>query len=181
MGEGGAIMTPLLARRSRPTLGAYEAMSPSIRPAAHTDLPVVQEIVRAAYTHYIARIGREPGPMLDDYGALIDAGRVYVAERNDAVQGILVLIPQNDAMLLDNVAVAPAAQGSGLGRAMLAFAEQAAIEAGYDSIKLYTNEAMTENIALYTRLGYAETHRVVEAGLRRVYMRKPLGAAHDRV
>lgn len=114
--------------------------------------------------------------MLDDYGALINEGRVYVAERNETVMGILVLIPQNDAMLLDNVAVAPEAQGLGLGREMLAFAEQAAVKAGYNFIKLYTNEAMTENIALYARIGYAETHRLEEEGFRRVYMRKRLGS-----
>lgn len=112
--------------------------------------------------------------MLDDYGLLIDAGRVHVAERNGTVQGVLVLIPQDDALFLDNVAVAPGAQGSGLGRMMLEYAERAAIEAGFRSIKLYTNEAMSENIALYARIGYAETHRVEEKGLRRVYMRKCL-------
>ena len=149
-------------------------MTPNLRPATHNDLAAVQEIVRAAYTHYIDRIGREPGPMLDDYASLIDGGRVHVAERDDLVQGLLVLIPRDKAMLLDNVAVAPQAQGTGLGRTMMEFAERAAIKAGYSTIKLYTNEAMTENIALYTRIGYAETHRVAEKGLRRVYMRKSL-------
>lgn len=152
-------------------------MTPNLRPATRDDLAAVQEIVRASYAHYTARIGREPGPMLDDYAVLIGEGRVQVAERDGIVQGVLVLIQQGDAMLLDNVAVAPAAQGSGLGRMMLEFAEQAAVEAGYRAIKLYTNEAMTENVALYKRIGYAETHRVEEKGLRRVYMRKPLGKA----
>lgn len=149
-------------------------MTVSLRCATRDDLKATQEIIRAAYTHYIARIGREPGPMLDDYRALIDACHVHVAERDGAVQGVLVLIPQEGAMLLDNVAVTPEAQGSGLGRLMLEFAEHAAIDAGYHAIRLYTNEAMTENIALYSRIGYAETHRAEEKGLRRVYMRKPL-------
>lgn len=149
-------------------------MKPSLRPATQDDLAVVQEIVLAAYSHYIARIGRAPGPMLDDYQALIDAGHVTVAEGDGVVQGLLVLRPQDNEMLLDNVAVAPAAQGSGFGRLLLRFAERAAIEAGYSSIKLYTNEAMVENIKLYTRNGYVETHRVEEKGLRRVYMRKHL-------
>ena len=35
---------------------------------------------------------------------------------------------------------------------------------------------MTENIALYLRLGFAETHRAVEDGYERVFMRKPVGA-----
>ena len=114
-------------------------MGPSLRLATRDDLSTVQEIVRAAYTHDILRIGREPGPMLDDYAALIAGGRVHVPECNGIVQGILVLVPQDDAMLLDNVAVAPAAQGSGLGRLMLEFAERSAFEKGYRDIKLYTN------------------------------------------
>ena len=112
--------------------------------------------------------------MLDDYSALIEGGHVHVVEHAGVVQGVLVLIPEKDSMLLDNVAVAPAAQGLGLGRLMLAFAERCAIDAGYDSIRLYTNEAMTENIELYARIGYAETHRAEEKGLRRVYMAKPI-------
>ena len=148
---------------------------PDFRLATEDDLPVVQGIVRAAYRHYIARIGRMPAPMQDDYAALIAAGRVWVAELAGAVRGILVLIPRGDAMLLDNIAVAPDAQGRGLGRRMLDFAEAAALQAGYGAIRLYTNEAMTENIRLYTRAGYAEeTHRAEEKGLRRVYMRKGL-------
>ena len=151
-----------------------DAGKPDFRLATEDDLPVVQDIVHAAYRHYIARIGRTPAPMQDDYAALIAAGRVWVAALAGAVRGILVLIPEGDAMLLDNIAVAPDAQGRGLGRRMLDFAEAAALQAGYGAIRLYTNEAMTENIRLYTRAGYAETHRAEEKGLRRVYMRKGL-------
>jgi GNAT superfamily N-acetyltransferase len=131
--------------------------------------------VQRAYSHYVSRIGQAPGPMSDDYGSLIEAGRVHVVERDNCIQGILVLIPESDAMLLDNVAVDPCAQWSGLGRRMLEYAEQAARAAGYQAIKLYTNEAMTENISLYSRIGYAETHRAEEKGLKRVYMLKALG------
>ena len=144
------------------------------RPATRDDRQVVEGIVRAAYTHYIARIGRAPGPMLDDYGALIQTGHVHVIEHDGVVQGVLVLIPQEHSLLLDNVAVAPGVQGLGLGRRMLEFAERAAAASGYRAITLYTNEAMTENIGLYSRIGYVETHRALEKGLRRVYMAKPL-------
>ena len=44
---------------------------PTIRLAASPDLANVEAIVRAAYSGYIPRIGQEPGPMLDDYAALI--------------------------------------------------------------------------------------------------------------
>ncbi len=150
-------------------------MDRDLRAATGDDLGTVETIVQTAYAGYVPRIGRQPGPMLDDYGQLIRDGRVHVIEHDGKVRGVLVLIPQEDAMLLDNVAVSPSAQGLGLGRAMLNFAEAAAVDAGYCSIRLYTNEAMTENIELYTRIGYSETHRIEEKGFRRVYMTKRLG------
>ena len=149
-------------------------MTNELRIATADDRPAVEAIVEAAYKHYVARIGRKPGPMLDDYGAQIAAGRVHVMECDGAPKGVLVLIPEPDAMLLDNVAVDPSAQGKGLGRMMMIFAEDAARKAGYKSVRLYTNVMMTENITLYTRVGYVETHRVFEKGLHRIYMTKPL-------
>jgi ribosomal protein S18 acetylase RimI-like enzyme len=145
-----------------------------LRPANLEDLHAVETVVQAAYVHYVARIGRKPGPMLDDYADLIGKGLVHVVEHDSLVKGVLVLIPGERSMLLDNIAVSPDAQGHGLGRRMLEFAERTAVASGYHSITLYTNEAMTENIGLYSRIGYVETHRVEEKGLRRVYMEKPL-------
>ena len=112
--------------------------------------------------------------MGEDYAALIRAERVYVIENDNAVQGLIVLIPEKNAMLLDNLAVSPVWQGMGIGRKLLEFAEQSARKARYRSIRLYTNEAMTENLTLYARIGYSETHRGEEKGLRRVYMTKQL-------
>ncbi|MCS6920873.1 MAG: GNAT family N-acetyltransferase [Elioraea sp.] len=145
-----------------------------IRPAEAADLAAVTEIVRAAFRPYVSRIGREPGPMGDDHADLIAAGRLHVAVRDGVVVGLVVLIPRGGTLLLDTVAVAPEVQGTGVGRLLLDFAERVAVAQGYDTITLYTNEAMTEAIALYRRLGYAETECVEEKGFRRVYMRKPL-------
>ena len=39
-------------------------------------------------------------------------------------------------------------------------------------IRLYTNEAMTENLAYHPRRGYAETDRAEQDGFRRVFFRK---------
>lgn len=46
---------------------------------------------------------------------------------------------------------------------------------GYPEIRLYTHECMVENIAMYPRLGYEESHRVTEKGYARIYMRKKIG------
>jgi N-acetylglutamate synthase-like GNAT family acetyltransferase len=61
--------------------------------------------------------------MSDDYEVLIGEGRVYIVELEGVIKGLLVLIPEQDAMLLDNVAVAPSAKGTGIGRGLLEYAE----------------------------------------------------------
>ncbi|MGY2222541.1 GNAT family N-acetyltransferase [Pseudomonas gingeri] len=149
-------------------------MQSIMRLAEARDLPRVEAIVDAAYRIYIPRMGREPGPMLEDYAAVLQAGHLFVLEVSGQVAGILVLIREQGAMLLDNVALAPEYQGRGLGRVLMAFAEQAALDAGCPAIRLYTNEAMSENLVLYTRLGYVETHRAADSGFQRVYMTKNL-------
>ena len=94
-------------------------------------------------------------------------------EEGDALAGILVLEEAGDgALLLDNVAVAPSAQGKGHGQALVAFAEAEAQRRRLREVRLYTNVLMTENLALYGRLGFRETGRVSEKGYERVYMAK---------
>lgn len=149
-------------------------MDPTIRPAAADDQAAIEAIVEAAYSGYVARNGLVPGPMRDDYGALIETGRVHVLSQDSTVVGLLVLVPEGATMLLDNVAVHPRVKGRGFGGLLLRFAERRAREQGCIAIRLYTQQIMTENIALYGRLGYAETHRAVENGLPRVFMRKSL-------
>ena len=146
-----------------------------IRLATQADRPVVEDTVHAAYSIYIDRIGKPPGPMLDDYATLIDAGVVSVFEdANQNVLAIIVLLPKRDHLLFDNIAVRPDWQGQGLGRRLIAFAESEARRLGYAEIRLYTHQKMTENVALYTRLGFVETGRGTEAGYDRVFMTKRL-------
>ena len=146
---------------------------PMIRSATHDDLREIELVVHAAYSPYVARIGKEPGPMQDDYGSLIDRGHVYVLDEG-GVAGVLVLIPEREAMLLDNVAVTPEAQGKGYGRRLLAFAEDEARRRGLSRVRLYTNVLMVENLGLYPGLGYVETHRGEQNGFSRVFMEKSL-------
>ena len=132
-------------------------------------------LVRAAYEHYVNRIGRPPRPMLEDYDEVIRRHDVVVAESEGALAGVLVLGETGEGFKVLNVAVRPELQKSGVGKALLELAEAEARRLGYDSIHLSTHEKMTENQALYTRIGYREYDRRVEDGYSRVYMRKRLG------
>ena len=147
-----------------------------IRPARREEQPAIEAVVRAAYSIYVERIGKPPGPMLDDYAALIADGAVSVLEDGDrAIAAIIVLIPKADHLLLDNIAVRPGLQGRGFGRKLVAFAESEARRRGYAELRLYTHQKMTENIGLYLRLGFSEIGRGHVAGYDRVFMRKPVG------
>jgi ribosomal protein S18 acetylase RimI-like enzyme len=147
-----------------------------IRLATEADRRAVERIVHDAYATYVSRIGKPPGPMLDDYAALIADGVVSVLETDDGdIAAILVLLPKPDHLLLDNIAVRRDRQGQGLGRTLIAFTEAEARRLGFDEVRLYTHQTMTENIALYARLGFVETGRGHDAGYDRVFMTKRLG------
>ena len=147
---------------------------PRIRAASTEDVPAIANIVDQAYRHYIAHIGKPPGPMLDDYGARVSEGAVWVLEEGTVLAAIIVLLPAPNYLLLDNIAVSPSRQGLGLGRRLLAFAEAEALRRGYNEIRLYTHQTMVENQRLYASIGYEETGRGTEAGYDRVFMRKQL-------
>ncbi len=147
-----------------------------LRPATDADTPRLTTLVEAAYGHYVERMGRPPGPLSEDYGALVRAGVVTVAEHSGEIAGLLVLDVGEEGFTVENVAVDPAHQGTGVGRALLEHAEAEARRRGFDAIALYTHETMTENLALYTRIGYVEyDRRAIDVG-HVVYLRKPLSA-----
>jgi ribosomal protein S18 acetylase RimI-like enzyme len=165
------------SRSNCPTRDLDDDPPTMIRSANARDRAAVEAIVHAAYSIYVERIGKMPGPMLDDYARLIELGAVSVLEAPDGViAALIVLLPQPDHLLLDNIAVHPDHQGRGLGRRLVAFSEKEARRLGYAELRLYTHQTMTENIALYTRLGFEETGRGTEAGYDRVFMTKPVGA-----
>jgi len=145
-----------------------------IRPAIPGEAKVVDGLVQRAYAHYVDSIGRRPGPMDMDYEPKVAQGQVSVADEAGEVVGLIVLIQEPDHLLVENVAVAPNCQGEGIGRTLLAFAEDVAREAGTPTLRLYTNAAMTENLALYRRLGYMEIERRTDNGFERVFFAKRL-------
>ncbi|MGN6573974.1 MAG: GNAT family N-acetyltransferase [Pseudolabrys sp.] len=145
-----------------------------IRPARPDEAGRLAEIARAAYAKYVPRMGREPAPMTADYAAAIAAGHAVVIARADAVLGYLIGCVDGDAWFIENIAVDPACQGEGLGATLLRHAMTEARRQKLTALWLFTNAAMTENLAIYARLGFVETHRAVEHGYNRVYMRLSL-------
>ncbi|MEM7209966.1 MAG: GNAT family N-acetyltransferase [Pseudomonadota bacterium] len=148
----------------------------TIRKALAGDAEKISQCVKNAYAPYIERIGKPPGPMLDDYAEVIEKHIVFTIDTDNDLAAVLVLIENDGGILLDNVAVDPAYQGQRVGSCLLSLAESAAKKRGYSAIDLYTHEKMTENIPLYEKRGYVETERKNVNGYERIYMRKSLTA-----
>ena len=146
-----------------------------IRQAQPADHQAVVTCVRAAYARYLLRMDREPAPLHADYQALIAQGVVYVLTTEEEVRGVLVMMPQESGMFVENIAVDPRLQGQGLGQLLMAFAEEQARKERLQEIYLYTNEVMTEALGFYQKWGFEEEGRRVEGGYHRVFLRKRLG------
>lgn len=113
--------------------------------------------------------GVTPAPMTDDYVALIARQFVSVTVAHDRVAGVIVMWAVTDHLHIDNLAVDPTHRGRGVGQLLLSHADETARANGLGEIRLYTNEAMTENLGYYQRRGFTETDRRIEHGYHRVY------------
>jgi ribosomal protein S18 acetylase RimI-like enzyme len=173
--QDAALAERVLARLGLVVPGAPAAPAPALRPATAADLPALRRLARRAYSRYVARIGARPGPMDADRAAAVAAGRVHVVG-GDPPAAAVVLAPHADHLEVAEVTVDPAAQGTALGRRLLAHAEAVARDAGLAEVRLHTNARMAENLALYDRLGFTVERRARRDGFERVFLRKPLTA-----
>ena len=149
---------------------------PLIRTATPQDVQSIEMIILDAYNKYVGRLGRKPAPMEADYKRLIGGGDVWVVEVDGEIAGLMILESKPDHLFIGNVAVAPKYQGYRLGSRLMAHAEAEARRREFEEMRLFTNEAMHENLAIYRRLGWSEYDRAEQHGLRRVFMRRRLSS-----
>jgi len=150
---------------------------PSLRRAGAADAATIRALVREAYAPWVPVIGREPRPMTADYDKAVRDHRIDLLYLGETLAALIETVDEPDCLLIENVAVAPAFHGRGLGRRLLAHAETLAIAAGHPRVRLFTNRLMEANRRLYARLGYGVDGEEVFPGGVAVHMSKPLGAA----
>ncbi len=132
----------------------HHAAIAGLRRACPADIPKVIALQHAAYARNRPVLGVEPLPLSADYANILSDYEVWLAEGADGIEGVLVLAPRPDDLLLWSVATAPRAQGRGLGNRLLAAAESRGRELGRRCVRLYTGEKLVGNIAWYERHGY---------------------------
>ncbi|MET3593018.1 ribosomal protein S18 acetylase RimI-like enzyme [Mesorhizobium shonense] len=144
------------------------------RPAAPADAAAIKIIVRAAYAKWVPVIGREPLPMRADYDKALGEHQFELAVENGRIVGLIETMAHDDHIWIENVAVAPEAQGRGIGRKLLDSAEHKAIEAGCRELRLLTNGAFRTNVRLYRSHGYTIDREEPFMNGTTVYMSKRL-------
>ncbi len=145
-----------------------------LRRATPADAGAVRALTRQAYAKWVPLIGREPKPMQADYERAVREHRIDLAYADGALAGLIETVAEPDHLLIENVAVEPSCQGRGIGRALLAHAEGLAVALGHGEVRLYTNKAFAQNVALYLRLGYRiDREETLAAGVA-VHMSKGL-------
>ncbi|MDX8496068.1 GNAT family N-acetyltransferase [Mesorhizobium sp. VK22B] len=144
------------------------------RPAGPADAAAIKIIVRAAYTKWVLVIGREPLPMRADYDKALDEHQFELAIEGGRIVGLIETMVHDDHIWIENVAVAPEAQGRGIGRKLLDSAERKAVEAGRRELRLLTNGAFEANVLLYRKHGYTIDREEPFMNGTTVYMSKRL-------
>ena len=150
--------------------------APAIEPATPADAGELLTVQRAAYLPEALRYGGRPIPpvveTLDQVLAAIAAGGVLVARAGRRVVGTARATRVGTDGQIGRLIVAPDWQGRGLGTRLLRAAEAAL--PGVTRYTLFTGHASAANLRLYTRLGYAETHRSTDtAGVELVHLARP--------
>lgn len=112
-----------------------------------------------------------------DQGREIAEKEVWVCPPEGEIRGVLVLRHEPDETWIDNLAVAPQAQGSGVARALLDRATVRGKACGVRELRLLTHELMKENRALYEHLGWEEIETPPDERMSRVYFRKRIESA----
>jgi GNAT superfamily N-acetyltransferase len=148
----------------------------SLLPAAAEDVDAIRSLTREAYAKWVPVIGREPKPMTADYAEAVNRHRIDLLYLDGRLTALIEMIPETDHLLIENVAVSPVFQGRGLGRRLLAHAEQVTASLGHPETRLYTNKLFAGNVQLYRKLGYRLDREERFNGGIAVHMSKPVQA-----
>jgi GNAT superfamily N-acetyltransferase len=130
-----------------------------IRPATPADLPLLQDIERAAGDPFRAlgmpEIADDEPPALDLLERFRAAGHAWVTEDADGrIVAYLIGEPVDGAFHIEQVSVHPDAAHRGVGRTLIAYAADHARDQGLTGLTLTTFTEVPWNAPYYERIGF---------------------------
>ncbi len=159
----------------------------TFRTATLSEAEEAGRIIRAAFTPYVRALGREwptegsPGyaERWQQFVAELERGDVYVALDGERIVGAVRTEPRENELYIQQIAVDPSRQGTGVGSWLLVRIDELARSRGLGGLALETAEMAEANIRLYRRHGFEIVSRgPPEHGLdphTRVHMVKSFG------
>jgi len=157
-----------------------EVAGATLRRAQTSDLPAIEALQKGAYGRNRVLLGVEPLPLTWDYAEVLGEREVWLLDApgrhagEAGIAGVLLLSLRAEDLLVDSLAVAPMAQGGGVGNVLLEAAEARANALGRTRVRLYTGEALTANINWYRRKGFVIERVEQMADRRLVHLAKSL-------
>jgi len=150
----------------------------SVSPAGFTDWPRLVGLVRDSFAYMDSRIDppsslKEMG--IEEFKAKAVEETLILAEDDQTIIGCAFAALRDDCVYVGKVAVAQAARGKGVARAMFAAAEALAREHGREFLELQTRVELVENQATFAALGFQKVAESAHAGYDRptsITMRK---------
>ncbi|MFJ3903645.1 GNAT family N-acetyltransferase [Streptomyces sp. NPDC090025] len=149
---------------------AVPLSSVTFRHATASDVPALVDLVESAYRGDASRAGWTTeadfldGRRTDPQGIreILDSphGTLLVAERSGELMACCHVEQRGDHAYFGMFAVRPRLQGAGLGKRVIAEAEQWAREAGAGEMHMTVIQVREELIAFYERRGYVRTGRL---------------------
>lgn len=134
----------------------------SFRTAMPSEGKQVWHVIRAAFTPYVRALGREwPAEGSAAFAeawqrgqAELARGDVYVALDGERIVGAVRTRPRENDLYIDQLAVDPARQGTGVGSWLLQRIDEVARSRGLAGLALETAEMAEANVRLYRRHGF---------------------------
>jgi N-acetylglutamate synthase-like GNAT family acetyltransferase len=108
-----------------------------------------------------------------------EAEIIHIVLEGEALVGCVFLRPETDCLYIGKLAIARDAQGRGIGRELLAVAEETARSLALPALRLETRIELIENHAVFSRWGFSKTAENAHLGFVRttsIEMRKSLAA-----
>lgn len=130
-----------------------------LRPAVSADLPLLQDLERAAGECFrdigMPEIADDEPLSLDELARYLRLGLAWVAEDEDRPVAYLIAEPVGDALHIEQVSVHPGWAHRRIGRALIEHAAARAVAEGLDSLTLTTFTEVAWNAPYYARCGFA--------------------------
>ncbi|MDQ0060072.1 GNAT family N-acetyltransferase [Paenibacillus harenae] len=155
-------------------------MTIQIRAAECNEIPIVHEVMRASFEEYRNKIFPPSGALIEEiddiHNKISDNGGAILVWNGQTPVGSAQYYFSEDFMYIGRVAVITEARGIGIGKKIMNFLEEKALEHAIAEARIEVRLSVPQNIEFYSKLNYKviEEHEYPQGTDRWYVMKKNL-------